>query len=149
MARLLEVLLIEALRSSADTSASRGLMKGLADTKLLVALRCMHESPAEPWTIAQLAAKAALSRSAFFEHFTAAVGVAPMEYLMAWRMALAKQLLRQGRLPIADIAERTGYSSVSTFGVAFTRRVGMPPARYAKKAAPAPDPAPSGILAPL
>ena len=73
-----------------------------------------------------------MSRSAFFERFNGAVGMAPMEYLLAWRMALAKQLLRQRELAIADIAERVGYSSVSTFGVAFTRHVGVPPGRYAK-----------------
>ena len=47
-------------------------------------------------------------------------------------MALAKQLLRQRELPIAEIAERVGYGSVSAFGVAFTRLVGMPPGRYAR-----------------
>ena len=56
-----------------------------------------------------------------------------MEYLLAWRMALAKQLLRQRETAISHIAERVGYSSVSTFGVAFTRHVGMPPRRYAKQ----------------
>jgi AraC-like DNA-binding protein len=132
MARLLEVLLIEALRSTASTSASPGLVRGLADPRLALALRRMHERPAQPWSIVQLAREAAMSRSAFFERFSRAVGMAPMEYLLAWRMALAKRMLRQRELPIADIAERTGYSSVSTFGVAFTRHVGMPPGRYAR-----------------
>jgi len=132
MARLLEVLLIEALRSSASTAASPGLVRGLADVKLARALRHMHERPAEPWTVAKLAQEAAMSRSAFFERFSGAVGLAPMEYLLAWRMALAKQMLRQRERAIADIAERVGYSSVSTFGVAFTRQVGMPPGRYGK-----------------
>lgn len=131
-ARLLEVLLIEALRSTASTAASPGLLRGLSDPKLALALRSMHERPASPWTIAQLAREATMSRSAFFERFNRAVGVAPMEYLLAWRMALAKQLLRQRESPIAEIAERVGYGSVSAFGVAFTRYVGMPPGRYAK-----------------
>ncbi|MBC7663873.1 MAG: AraC family transcriptional regulator [Caulobacter sp.] len=132
MARLLEVMLIEALRSTASTSASPGLVRGLSDPRLALALRRMHERPSNPWTVAQLAHEAAMSRSAFFERFNGAVGMAPMEYLLAWRMALAKQLLRQRELAIADIAERVGYSSVSTFGVAFTRHVGVPPGRYAK-----------------
>lgn len=55
-----------------------------------------------------------------------------MAYLQTWRMALAKQLLRQRELAIAEIAERVGYSSVSAFGVAFTRHVGVSPGRYAK-----------------
>ncbi|WP_394792221.1 cupin domain-containing protein [Rhodoferax sp.] len=132
MTRLLEVLLIEAFRSSASTSASPGLVRALADPKLALALRRMHEHPAEPWTVAQLAREAAMSRSAFFARFSRAVGVAPMEYLLAWRMARAQQMLRQRELAIAEIAERVGYSSVSTFGVAFTRHVGMPPGRYSK-----------------
>lgn len=132
LARLLEVLLIEALRSTASTAASAGLVRGLADPKLALALRAMHELPAAAWSSAQLAREAALSRSAFFERFSQAVGVAPMTYLLAWRMALARQLLRRGALTIADIAERVGYGSVSAFGVAFTRHVGMPPRRFSQ-----------------
>ncbi|GAB3411715.1 AraC family transcriptional regulator [Massilia agilis] len=132
LSRLLEVLLIEALRSTASTAASAGLVRGLADPKLAIALRSMHERPAARWNIAQLARAAAMSRSAFFERFSQAVGVAPMAYLLAWRMALARQLLRRRELKIADIAERVGYGSVSAFGVAFTRHVGMPPRRYSQ-----------------
>jgi AraC-like DNA-binding protein len=137
MARLLEVMLIEALRvpagSAAGASTSAGLVRALADPKLAMALRRMHERPQDAWTIAQLAQEAAMSRSAFFERFSRAVGVAPMAYLLAWRMALARQMLRQRELAIAEIAERVGYSSVSTFGVAFTRHVGVPPGRYASR----------------
>lgn len=132
LARLLEVLLIEAFRSTASTSASPGLVRGLADAKLGLALRRMHAQPAHSWSVVELARAASLSRSAFFDRFSRAVGMAPMEYLLAWRMALAKQLLRKRDVAIAEIAERVGYSSVSTFGVAFTRHVGMPPGRYAK-----------------
>ena len=135
MARLLEVLLIEALRSTASTAASPGLVRGLSDARLALALRGMHARPAEAWSVVALAHEAGLSRSAFFERFSRAVGVAPMEYLQAWRMALAKRLLRQRDVAIAEIAERVGYSSVSTFGVAFTREVGKPPARWAREEA--------------
>jgi AraC-like DNA-binding protein len=137
LARLLEVLLIEALRSTTGTAASPGLLRGLADARLAVAIRRMHESPTRPWTVAQLAKEAALSRSAFFERFGSAVGVTPMEYLLAWRMALAKNLLLRKEGGIAEVAERVGYSSASTFSVAFTRYVGLPPTQYARaEAAP-------------
>ena len=135
MAHLLEVLFIEALRSTAVTRASAGLLRGLADERLAVAIRRMHESPTRSWTVAQLAKEAALSRSAFFERFRRAVGVAPMEYLLAWRMALAKNLLRRKEGGMAEVAERVGYSSASTFSVAFTRHVGLPPTRYAREQA--------------
>ncbi|NYE25008.1 AraC family transcriptional regulator [Pigmentiphaga litoralis] len=134
LSRLLEVLLIEALRSAAGTAASPGLVRGLADVRLSAALRAMHAQPAREWTVAELANEAALSRSAFFDRFNKTVGVAPMAYLLAWRMALAKDLLR--RKPaggIAEVAERVGYSSASTFSVAFARHAGQPPSHYARE----------------
>jgi AraC-like DNA-binding protein len=133
LARLLEVLFIEAIRSTTGTVASPGLARGLADGRLAAALRRMHESPTLPWTVAQLAKEASLSRSAFFERFSRAVGVPPMEYLLAWRMAMAKNLLRKNEGGVAGVAERVGYSSASTFSVAFTRHVGVPPMRYARE----------------
>jgi len=133
--RLLEVMLIEALRSTAGPTTSPGLLRGLADERLAVAIRQMHESPTQAWTIAQLAKEAALSRSAFFERFNRALGTAPMAYLLTWRMALAKNLLRRKEGGLAEIAQRVGYSSASAFSVAFTRHVGLPPTRYAQSEA--------------
>ncbi|CAG4894595.1 AraC family transcriptional regulator [Paraburkholderia gardini] len=133
LARLLEVLLIEALRSAAGTNASPGLVRGLADGRLAAAIRALHDRPTHAWTVAELAKEAALSRSTFFERFSRAVGVAPIEYLLTWRMALAKDLLRRNAGRVAEIAQRVGYSSASTFSVAFTRHVGRPPAQYARE----------------
>ena len=55
-----------------------------------------------------------------------------MEYLLGWRMALAKDLLSRNQGTVAEIADRVGYGSASTFSVAFTRQVGQPPSRYAR-----------------
>lgn len=132
LARLVEVLLIEALRSAGGDTASPGLLRGLADARLAAALQQMHAQPARRWTMAQLAQKAALSRSAFFERFTRVIGLAPMEYLLAWRMALAKDLLRRREFGLDEIAGRVGYRSASTFSTAFSRQVGQPPGRYAR-----------------
>ena len=70
LARLVEVLLVEALRSTQGEDAPPGLLRGLADARLAAAIRHMHGDPAQPWTVAQLAKKAALSRSAFYDRFT-------------------------------------------------------------------------------
>ncbi len=134
LTRLVEVLLVEALRSSSGEDAPPGLLRGLADARLALAMRQLHADPARPWTVTQLAQKAALSRSAFFDRFTRAVGLPPMEYLLAWRMALAKNLLKHQDVAIAEVAERVGYSSASTFSTAFSRHVGLPPGRYARRA---------------
>ncbi len=129
---LLEVLMIEALRSSAHQNEDApGLLRGLADTRLAAAIRSIHESPAEDWTIEKLARVAALSRSAFFDRFNRTLGQAPMAYLSGWRMALARDMIRRREADIGQIATRVGYGSTSAFSVAFSRHVGMSPSRYA------------------
>lgn len=134
--RLAELLLIEAMRSTTTGSAPPGLLRGLGDERLALALKQMHAHVERLWTVEQLAKVAALSRSAFFERFTRSVGVAPMEYLLAWRMEIAKDLLRRHDMAIAEIAERVGYGSTSTFSVAFSRHVGQSPSQYARAGDP-------------
>lgn len=134
LTRLVEVLLIEALRSTAGEDAPPGLLRGLADARLAPAIRQMHGQLARSWTVAQLAKVTASSRSAFFERFSRSVGMPPMEYLLAWRMAVAKSLLRQNEFGLAEVAERVGYGSQSNFSTAFSRHVGEPPSRYARSA---------------
>jgi AraC-like DNA-binding protein len=134
LTRLVEVLLIEALRTTPAEDAPPGLLRGLADARLAPAIRQMHAHVARSWTVHQLAQTAALSRSAFFERFTRTMGLPPMEYLLAWRMALAKDLLCRHELALTEVAERVGYASASTFSTAFSRHVGQPPSRYLRAA---------------
>lgn len=130
LTRLLELILIEALRSILIRQACPGVMRGLADERIAAAIRAIHARPEHSWTGAELAKAAALSRSAFFVRFREAVGVAPMDYLLTWRMALAKNLLRGKNLAVAEVAERVGYRSASAFSVAFTRYAGVSPVKY-------------------
>ena len=134
---LLEVLLIEALRSTAEPDKTSGLLRGLSDDRLAGAMRAMHASPDRNWSVAGLAREAALSRSGFHARFQSAVGMAPMAYLTTWRLALAKRLLRHRDASVGDIARQVGYGSASAFSVAFQREVGVSPARYARDASPA------------
>ncbi|OJH36626.1 AraC family transcriptional regulator [Cystobacter ferrugineus] len=130
--RLVEVLLIEALRAAPGHDAPPGLLRGLADPRLAPAIREMHRHVSRQWTVAQLAKVSALSRSAFFDRFTKTVGKAPMEYLLAWRMAVARDLLRQDKHSVSEVAERVGYSSARAFSTAFSRHIGQPPSHYAR-----------------
>lgn len=131
LSRLVEILLVEVLRESAG--APVGLLRGLADQRIAASIREMHAEPAYNWTIAALAQAAALSRSAFFDRFNRTVGMSPMDYLLTWRMALAKNMLRREDLAIDTVAERVGYASASTFSTAFSKHVGQPPGRYARE----------------
>ncbi|KGD86563.1 AraC family transcriptional regulator [Rhizobium sp. YS-1r] len=131
LTRLLEVLLIEALRSAGGATASPGLLRGLSDHRLAPVLRRIHQDPGGEITVEDLARNAAMSRSTFFDRFRREVGVAPMEYVTSWRMALAKEMLLRREASIAEIAARIGYASASAFNVAFTRHVGTTPGAFA------------------
>lgn len=108
LARLVEVLLIEALRAVQGKGAPPGLLRGLADARLALALRQIHADPRHAWTATELAETANMSRSAFFDRFTRLVGLRPMEYLLAWRMAVAKDLLRSRTIALDEVARRVG-----------------------------------------
>ena len=132
--RLVEVLLVEALRlrSAAAPREEQGLLAGLADPRLARALREIHVDVARRWTVAQLARTAAMSRAAFAERFARKVGMPPMQYLLEWRVALAKDMLRGEHPPLAEVAERIGYQSASAFSTAFTRLTGRSPGVFAR-----------------
>ena len=134
LARLVEILLVEAIRAVGREDAPPGLLRGLADPQIAKAIRRIHDAPSQGWTVAALAQEAALSRSAFFNRFARIVGVPPMEYVQGWRMSLAKDMLRRGAGRLDEIAERVGYGSASAFSTAFARQVGMPPKRFAMMA---------------
>jgi len=131
LARLVEVLLIETLRAAQSDDAPPGMLRGMADPRVAAALRCIHSEPARAWTMSGLASEAALSRSAFFDRFIRVVGVTPTEYLLAWRMALAKDLLRK-RTSVSEVAQLVGYGSASSFSTAFARHTGQSPGRYSR-----------------
>ncbi|WP_328611392.1 AraC family transcriptional regulator [Amycolatopsis sp. NBC_00345] len=108
-----------------------GLLSGLADPPVAAALGALHADPARSWTVASLAAAAHLSRSVFAERFSARVGRTPISYLLAWRMALAKDALARGRT-IDEVARTVGYGSASAFATAFRRFTGVAPGHYAR-----------------
>lgn len=132
LSRLIEVMLIETLRREAALSLPHpGVLGGLADPQLARALADIHADVGRNWTVGELARRAGMSRAAFARRFSRAVGSAPVEYLLGWRMALAKDALRHGRGTLEEIALQIGYKSASAFSTAFSCRVGCPPSAYA------------------
>jgi AraC-like DNA-binding protein len=131
--RLLEVMLVEAIRHGGSDlgEVGPGLWAGLADPPLAAALQALHADVRKRWTVASLAAVAAMSRSVFAERFARTVGLPPMDYLLRWRMTRAKAALREPGVRLADVAEACGYRSLAAFSTAFRREVGSAPARYA------------------
>ncbi len=132
LARMSELLFVEAVRDHIEQlpAQATGWLAALRDPPLARALAALHADVARPWTAAQLADEALLSRSAFADRFVRTLGMPPMAYLTRWRMQLARQKLRDSAAPIARIAAEVGYESESTFSRAFMRENGMPPGRY-------------------
>jgi AraC-like DNA-binding protein len=134
LSRLIEVMLIETLRRESETPVPHvGVLGGLADPQLARAMAHIHADVGRGWTVGELARRAGMSRSVFARRFAEAVGAAPVEYLLAWRMALAKDALLHGRGTLDEIAEAIGYRSASAFSTAFGHRVGCPPSEYAAR----------------
>jgi AraC-like DNA-binding protein len=129
--RLLDVLLIEALRCGSDTAWPPSVARELSDNRLVAASRAVHAQPAYGWTVANLAAEAAMWHSSFFPRFTRRrVAADGISHRLAY--ALATRLLRRHEHGIEQVVARVGYGSASTFSTAFARQVGMSPMRYAR-----------------
>jgi AraC-like DNA-binding protein len=127
--RLLDLLLISVLRawfgrSDADVPA---WYRANGDPVVGKALRMLHNNPARPWTVADLAARAGVSRAALARRFTDVVGEPPMAYLTGWRLALAADLLRDPAATIGSVARQVGYGSPFALSAAFKRVRGASP----------------------
>lgn len=131
--RLFEVLLLQLLRWLLDhpeeSGVPAGLLNGLSHPQLAKALVALHDAPGEAWTLARMAERAGMSRSAFAAAFKSHVGQGPAEYLAQWRLSIAQTRLRQGS-PLKTIAEDLGYSSPSALSRVFTQKVGRSPREW-------------------
>lgn len=131
MSRLIEVLLVQTLRSLAvGEHCRRHQLRALTDPQIGEALALIHAQPDRQWTVETLAASVALSRSAFAARFKSLVGASPFDYLVSWRMTTACTLLSETDLGIAAIAHRVGYQSEASFNRAFKRSSGLTPGTY-------------------
>ena len=122
--RLFEVVLIQLLRWIIDhpqaVGVSSGLVMGLSDPRLARALVALHGAPRDDWTLARMAAKAGMSRSAFAEAF---------KTVTDWRLTVASTLLRAGQ-PQKLVAVELGFSSASSLSRAFRQRFGRAPREW-------------------
>ena len=134
--RLLDVALVQVLREYFATheSAAPAWFRAMNDPAVGPALRALHADPARRWTVAELADEAGLSRATFARRFTEALGAGPLAYLTDWRMALAREQLRDGDAGLAAIADSLGYSSEFSFAAAFKRHEGVAPGRWRARA---------------
>ena len=136
LARLTESLFVEVLRWQLRHAGGHGgWLAGLHDRQIGRVLTLLHASPERPWTVEELAKEASMSRAGLARRFVEMIGESPIQYLTQWRMLLARRMLSDSRLTVAQIAGRIGYESEAAFNRAFRRLVGSPPAAWRQSAA--------------
>ena len=112
-----------------DIASAWGISADAAIVKLIDHWKGTTSAPVS-WTVEMLARESGLSRAAFARRFSSVLGEPPLAYLTGWRMTTARRLLRETELPLAAIAERTGYGSEFAFAKAFKRESGTAPGNY-------------------
>ena len=130
--RLLDLALITKLRTwfSLPGTQPPAWYTAMGDPVVGRALRLMHDRPAHPWTVAELAERCGISRAALARAFTALVGTPPMTYLAEWRVCLAAERLRTTDDTVDTIARRVGYSNSFALSAAFKRVRGTTPTAH-------------------
>ncbi|MEX3647732.1 cupin domain-containing protein [Mycolicibacterium porcinum] len=131
ISRILDLLFIHALRDwSRSADAAPGWLTAAMDPQLGPVLTAVHNNPAHPWSVTELADLARHSRSTFAERFTRLFGQPPAAYVTERRLDRAADLLRSTTTPVSKIGQAVGYTSDSAFSRAFQRRYGAPPLRW-------------------
>ena len=135
ISRILGLLFIHVLRAwAAGPDAAPGWLTGAMDPVVGGAITAIHSKPEHAWTIERLAEMANLSRSAFADRFTRLVGQPPATYLSHVRLADAAGRLLDTNDSVGAVAVKVGYDSEAAFSRAFSKRYGMPPARWRRQA---------------
>lgn len=128
---LCAIVLVNILRVYLDSDERpRGWFGALRDNHIGAALRLIHSDVARRRKVGDLASAVGMSRTAFADRFKRLVGMAPLEYVIHWRMMIARNTLRNDRSKLVVVAEAVGYESETAFSLAFKRRFGISPGRY-------------------
>ena len=84
----------------------------------------------DSYSVEQLASDMCMSRMTFYRKIQSATGQKPTEFMRTIRLRRAAELLRQGRMTIAEVSDATGFASVSYFSRCFRSMYGMPPTQF-------------------
>lgn len=132
---LLDVVFTYLLREMVSRLGHDGAGWGHAvrDPEVRRAVTLLHADSAHPWTLAELARRSALSRTALAERFRAAMGDTPLNYLRGLRMQKAMRLLGETDHNLEAVALQVGYQDAFGFSKVFKRTVGVSPRDFRRQ----------------
>jgi len=125
--------LYQSLRKVGHSAAGRRAVptanhKGaLTPWQLRRAIEYIKQHAAGNVTIKEVAASIELSDSHFRRAFKIATGVSPHRWLLGVRVGEAQKLLKEGVVPLAEIALVTGFGDQSHFSRTFQKVIGVSP----------------------
>jgi LacI family transcriptional regulator len=102
----------------------------LEDREVTQALRYIHENAGRPLRVDEIVKPLAVSRRALEIRFQRAVGRSLHDEIQRMHLERAKRLLRESDLPLANVAEASGFTTPSYLAQVFRQQLGMTPARY-------------------
>jgi LacI family transcriptional regulator len=105
----------------------------VGDPRLAKAMRFIQTHACEVLRVDDIASAAGMSRSLFERKFRDAFGVTPWNHVLALRIRQAKYLLTQSQLSIAEIAEKTGFTTSEYFSASYRKLTGTPPGKERRR----------------
>lgn len=127
---LTDIFIIHVLRHVLNNNIiNHGLLSGLAHPQISKVMLAIHEAPEHSWDLEEMAGQALMSRSKFADLFKKVVGQSPGDYVIEWRLTMARRLLLQNR-PVALVANAVGYENGSALARVFRKKLGMSPKEW-------------------
>ena len=127
---LTTVLAVHLIRHLASGPAVRGLTGVLARPVVRAVEEYVEDNLDQSIGLADLAAVAHLSEYHFARLFNATTGQTPHQFVIAKRVARAKELIRERRLTLAEVAAAVGFADQSHLHRHFKRLVGVTPKQF-------------------
>jgi AraC family transcriptional regulator, alkane utilization regulator len=127
--RLAETVFSIALKEAATIEPGNMLYKGLSDSAVAHIVSLIMLGPDKRWDMQSIARVGGLSRSALNIRFHAAMGMSPGQFITHVRMLRANDLLANTSLSLAQIAEKSGYSSEAAFNRGYRKWSGTTPGK--------------------
>ncbi len=123
------------LVTSHGTTPTKPLFRwgGLPPHRIRRVLEFMHANLDKQVSLEDLAACTDLSTSHFSHQFRASMGASPYKYMVTLRIEQSKQMLRNSRLSVLDVALRVGFENPQHFATVFRRIAGVTPSGYRRQ----------------